>query len=142
MFSTDLSAAVTTVLGASGDTLAAGNLEAVAALLDEAVAHFGLGITAASLGTGVATYTDLATASLIATYTNTFTVNGFNASIAYAASDVTFPASAVVNEGTSVNAVPAAQKLWTVTLKIDGSDVDTTVDSDEVVLTMTRRLKA
>lgn len=142
MFLTDLTAAVTTALGVSGDTLAAGNLAAVAEMLAYAVAHFDLGVTPASLGTGVATYTDLGAASLIATYTNTFTVNGSNGSIAFAATDVTFPASALVNEGSSVNATPAAQKLWTITLKVDGSDADTTVDSDEVLLTLTRRVKA
>lgn len=142
MFLTDLTAAVTTALGASGDTLVAGNLNSVADLLAFSVDHLDLGVTVSSLGTGTATYTDLSALSRIATYSNTFTVNGFNASIAFAETAITFPAGVVVNEGTSVGASPAAQKLWTVTVKIDGADSDSTVDSDEVVVVVTRRVKA
>lgn len=144
MFTAELqtaaAAAITAAVGTG--TVSAANVADVSKIMSEAVLHFGTGID--TIVGGTATVADANAANTTVTaFSATFKANGFNGTIEFASTAVVFPTGAVVNEGSAeVNAVPPASKLWTVTVKVDGSDANTTVEAAERILTLNHIVKA
>lgn len=118
MFKTELTAVAT---GAS-----TASIENVAKFMEFAVSRMGLGLSAVASGGDATVSGDDITA-----WTATGKVNGMNASVAFTAVAQTF--AGIAYEGTTA-AAPTARELWTVEVKIDGADANTTLESTELLL--------
>lgn len=132
------------------------NVSAVAEFIAFAVSSIGLGVDTVASG---ATPTEVG--NFVTDWTSTFNVNGKAASVVFTSVAATFPAGAMQYQGATqtdgadagtvvgdsatdpwtANAVVPTASLWKAVVTVDGPDAGSTLEANEVLLTMTKLVK-